>query len=160
MRRVTTGESDVRVKPPWWRLARQIVSFAGIGVAITGVNAALYLLLRSQDLSILTSNAISIGICTVISTEANRRLTFAHPDHPVRRMVIQGVLVFVFYFGYNSATIWLLHRMTDDPSHVLEAASLVVAACVGGAARFTLMRFWVFAHRDREVVTDGVRASS
>lgn len=159
MRRVSTGESDVRVKPPWWRLARQLVSFAGIGVVITGVNAVLYLLLRSYDLSIVASNAIAIGICTIVSTEANRRLTFAHPDHPVRRMVIQGVLVFAFYFGYNSGTVWFLHRIVDDPTHQLEAVSLVAAACVGGAARFTLMRLWVFHRRDQEPTAGGAHGT-
>jgi putative flippase GtrA len=155
---VSIDAHDDRARPPWWRLARQVVSFAGIGVVITGVNAALYLLLRSWDLSILSSNAIAIGICTVVSTEANRRLTFAHPDHPVRRMVVQGVLVFAFYFSYNSLTIWFLHRIADDPTHQLEAASLVAAACIGGAARFTLMRLWVFRHRDRDRTAETIHA--
>ena len=79
-------------------ITRQAGFFTGIGLASSVANAALYLLLR-QWWNAETATVVAVTVTTLMSTEANRRMTFseaqtsravrraAHARHPSRWVV-------------------------------------------------------------------------
>lgn len=126
--------------------ARQALFFVAIGAVVTAGNALLYLTLR-QWLAIVPANALAIATTTLLSTELNRRLTFAGARSRHGQVAVQNLLVFGYYFAYSGATLWLLHVLVDRPTTQLEAATVFAASALGGIARFALLRWWVFTAR-------------
>jgi len=110
-------------------------------------NAALYLMLR-QWLSAEAATVVAVTVTTLMSTEANRRVTF--PDAPTSRgsLVVQNLVVIAFYCSYNTLALWVLHQIVTAPSTRAESLALLVASTAGGVARFVLLRAWVFRSRD------------
>jgi putative flippase GtrA len=135
-----TRPTDPRIDPG---LEQQVVRFASIGVVSTVVFAALFALLDGP-LGPVLANVLALLVCAFANTAANRRLTFALRGRVGRaRHYVAGTalgllplaltlsaLAFLSALGATSLPVMLL---------VLTAANLVATA-----ARFLLLRNWVF----------------
>ena len=124
-------------------ITRQAGFFTGIGLASSVANAALYLLLR-QWWNAETATVVAVTVTTLISTEANRRMTFSEAQTSRAGLVVQNLVVILFYCTYNTATLWVLHQVATAPSARVESLALLIASTAGGTARFVLLRAWVF----------------
>lgn len=127
-------------------LARQAGSFTAIGAASSLTNAALYLLLR-EWFNAMTSLVLAVTITTLVSTEANRRLTFDRASGSRTSLTVHNLSVILFYCTYNSVALWVVHQLVSNPPARVESAAILIASIAGGVARFALLRGWVF--RDR-----------
>lgn len=83
----------------------------------------------------------------VADASGHRRITFDGLDSPRRRGTVAIGLTVVFYAGYSSAALLMLRFLVDDPTPGQQTATIVVAGVLGGLARFTLLRAWVFNRR-------------
>lgn len=138
-----------RRHPLMVQLSRYVVA-GGVG---TGLNALVFLLLRTSWENPLAANLVALVVSTLVSTEVNRRFTFEGADGPAWRRHAQTAGVVAFYAVYSSAVLLALAALVDQPTPLLESAVVAAASVLGGAGRFLLLRFWVFAHADREVPT-------
>ncbi|MDQ3989653.1 MAG: hypothetical protein M3291_10730, partial [Actinomycetota bacterium] len=62
-------------------------------------------------------------------------------------LVVQNLVVILFYCTYNTATLWVLHQIVTEPAARTESLALLIASTAGGTARFVLLRAWVFRGR-------------
>jgi putative flippase GtrA len=131
-------------------LARQLARYLLAGGVGTGVNALVYLALRTGWDDALQANLVALLVSTLVSTEVNRRFTFdgAH-GHPWREH-LQTVGVVAFYAVYSSGVLLALAALVDDPSPLLESAAVAGASVLGGAGRYLLLRYWVFPDDEHE----------
>lgn len=120
-----------RSRLPW----RQLLRFAGVGVASTAAYALLYLVLRPAA-GPFAANALALLLTAVANTAANRRLTFGVRgrsrvlgDHAV------GLLAFAAGLALTSGALAGLHAL-GEPARSTE---LVVLTAANGTA--TLLRF-------------------
>ncbi len=127
-------------------ITRQASFFTGIGLVSSVANAALYLLLR-QWWNAEMATVVAVTVTTLISTEANRRMTFAEARTSRAGLVVQNLVVILFYCTYNTATLWVLHQIATEPAARTESLALLIASTAGGTARFVLLRAWVFRGR-------------
>jgi len=127
-------------------ITRQAGFFTGIGLVSSVGNAALFLLLR-QWWDAETATVVAVTATTLISTEANRRMTFAEARTSRAGLVVQNLVVILFYCTYNTAALWVLHQIATAPSARVESLALLIASTAGGTARFVLLRAWVFRGR-------------
>jgi putative flippase GtrA len=121
----------------------QLVSFGLIGLASTAATAGLYALFRSWSPP-LVANLVALVLVNFLNTEANRRLTFAGAVVSRQRVHLQGLVVFAMYYALTSGALLVLEALVTSPSRWLEVAVILVASVVGTAARFLLLRKWVF----------------
>ncbi|MBW0116625.1 GtrA family protein [Pseudonocardia abyssalis] len=121
------------------QLSRYVVA-GGVG---TLVNALLFLLLRTWW-DLLAANLAALVLSTLVSTEVNRRFTFSGEQGHAWRAHVQTAGMVVFYAVYSSAVLLALHATVDSPTPLLESVTVAAASVLGGAARFLLLRFWVF----------------
>ncbi|MEU9149910.1 GtrA family protein [Streptomyces sp. NPDC048417] len=146
MRRLSAGHS-ASDRPGRATLSRQVGWFAVIGVASTAGQALLYWVLRHWSPPLL-ANLASLGVVTVLNTEANRRLTFrGSPVRAVQAHCAAGVLFVLAYLVTSGAVLLLRHyRPTASPAD--ESLVLVPSFALVTVARFTLLRLVVFGgHR-------------
>jgi putative flippase GtrA len=124
-------------------LGHQVLRFAVVGLLGTATSALLYLLFRTWWEAV-PANLAAVALSTVLSTEVNRRFTFhgAAADHT--REYVQNAGSALFYAVYSSAVLVVLGRLVDDPTVVQESVAVAAASVVGGAARFLVLRNWVF----------------
>jgi putative flippase GtrA len=146
--RATHPDAVLATRPdgPRWRLGRQLAVFGVIGVASTVATVTLYALLRPWWPPLL-ANLGALVMVTLLNTEANRRLTFAGSGGSRRRVHAQALVVFALYYALTSGALLALQQLVVRPSRWLEVAVLLGASIVGTAARFVLLRTWVFPHR-------------
>lgn len=124
---------------------RQLARFALIGALGTVLNAVIFLVLR-QWWTALPANLVALVLSTAVGTEANRWFTFDAPHVAHRwRAHAQNVGMIVFYACYSSAVLMLVAAAVDDPSPLLESVAVAAASVLGGAARFLVLRYWVFS---------------
>jgi len=128
----------------------QLGRYALIGGVGTGLNVALFLVARNW-LSAVPANVIAIVLCTLVTTEANRRFTFPVGRSHRWRTILQNVGTMVFYAFYGSAVLLLLDALVDRPTALMESAAVASASLLGGVARFSVMRLWEFAPSERAV---------
>jgi putative flippase GtrA len=131
------------------QLSRYVVA-GGVG---TGVNALTFLLLRTFWENPLGANLVALVVSTLVSTEFNRRFTFENAEGPAWRQHAQTCGVVAFYAVYSSSVLMVLAATVENPTPLLESAVVAAASVLGGAARYLLLRFWVFSHSDRDVPT-------
>ena len=132
-------------------MIRQLVRFAGVGVASTAAYLVLFLALRAE-LSAQAANLIALLVTAVANTAVNRRLTFGVSGRAgVARHQLQGLVVFGLGLALTSGSLAILHATTTTPSRAVELTILVVANLVATVLRFLLLRSWVF--RARPTVT-------
>ncbi len=124
-------------------LAAQSVRFASIGLVSTVVFAVLYALLFGV-LGAVAALVVAFGLCSVVNTAANRRLTFALRGRSERsRHVLAGAAVAGFPLVLDLAALGLLAAAGVTAL----GPQLVVLTLVNGVAavaRFLLLRRWVF----------------
>jgi putative flippase GtrA len=124
-------------------LGPQLIRFASIGVISTAVFATLFALLVGP-LGPVGADVVALGVCAVANTAANRRLTFAVRG-PVNRSrhYAAGLAVTLMPLALTLATIALL-----GAAGVTALAPMLLALTVvnglATAARFVLLRWWVF----------------
>jgi glycosyltransferase involved in cell wall biosynthesis len=131
------------------RLAAQspVARFIAVGVVSTITYALLYLLLRNA-LGPVASNAIALAVTAVGNTAANRRLTFGIRGRQgaIRHQVLGGI-VFLLTLALTTGTLDVLHAAVRRPSHLLEAAVLVLASAAATVTRYVGLKWLVFADR-------------
>jgi putative flippase GtrA len=131
-------------------LPRQLIRFAVIGIVSTVVYLLLYALLRT-GMGPQWANFTALLITAIGNTAANRRLTFGvRGGESAWLHQAQGLLVFGIGWGVTSGSLALLDAASTRPPRLVELAVLVVANLIATAARFLLLRIWVF--RARRVV--------
>lgn len=144
---VTTVEHTSTVDRPTLRerhpLAVQLARYVVAGGVGTLVNALVYLLLRNWW-DLLPANLVALVLSTLVSTEVNRRFTFSGEAGQPWRAHVQTVGMVAFYAVYSSAVLLALTAVVDRPTPLLESVTVAAASVLGGAARFLLLRFWVF----------------
>jgi putative flippase GtrA len=125
-------------------LPRQLVRFAVIGVASTLAYLLLFALLRT-GMGPQWANFTALLITAIGNTAANRRLTFGvRGNERAWRHQAQGLLVFGIGLGVTSGSLALLDAATVQPPRLIELTVLVIANLIATAARFLLLRIWVF----------------
>ena len=146
---------DVRLHPTFVQLGR----YALIGGIGTGLNVALFLVARTW-LSAVPANVLAIVLCTLVTTEANRRFTFHVGSSHRWRTILQNVGTMVFYAFYGSAVLLLLSAVVDSPTPLMESAAVAAASVLGGLARFSVMRLWEFAPAEGAMSSADTRAAT
>jgi putative flippase GtrA len=128
-------------------MARQLPSFAVIGVVSTLAQLVLFVLLRTVT-GPLWANALSLVITTVGNTAANRRFTFGVTGtERAFRQQLEGGLAFLLGLALSSGGLALLHATVPGASRTVEVLALVTANGVATLVRFLLMRAWIFHPR-------------
>jgi putative flippase GtrA len=126
------------------RLAREVSQFAAVGVASTLAYVAIYLVLRGE-LDAVNANATALALTAIGNTAANRRFTFGITRRDGRlRDMVGGAGVFVLTLALGTGGLALLHAVTPHPQRWVEVAWLLAATAGASAARFLLLRHWVF----------------
>ena len=124
-------------------LTRQLVRFAGIGVASTLAYLLLFLLFHPV-LGAQPANLVALLLTAVANTAANRRLTFGVSGRAgAGRQQAQGLVVFALGLVLTSGSLALLHSAAAAPLGV-EVGVLVGANLAATVLRFLLLRAWVF----------------
>ncbi len=121
----------------------QLVRYAIVGGASTGLTAGLFLVVRPW-LDAVPANLVALVITTAVSTEVNRRFAFGGARAHRLREWVQDIGTVVFYAGYSSAVLLVLALVVPTASPVQEAVAVAVASVGGGIARFLILRNWVF----------------
>jgi putative flippase GtrA len=124
---------------------RQLARFVLVGALGTALNAVIFLVLR-QWWAAVPANLVALLLSTAIGTEVNRLFTFDAARAPHRwRAHAQNLGTVAFYALYSSSVLMLVAAVVDDPPPLLESAAVAAASVLGGAARFAVLRYWVFA---------------
>ncbi|MFF3907696.1 GtrA family protein [Streptomyces sp. NPDC001848] len=125
-------------------VGRQLPVFAVIGVLSTAAYLGLYAALRPV-LDAQPANLVALLVTAVANTAANRRFTFGvqGADGAVRHQ-LQGLAAFFAGLVLSSGALALVHRALPDAPHIAEVGALIVANAAATAARFALLRLWVF----------------
>jgi putative flippase GtrA len=146
-RRLLAGATGVPSATLPSGMARQLPSFAAIGVALTLGYLALYWLLRTWT-GPLAANAAALLVSAVANTAANRRWTFGVRDGRARlRHHLEGLAVFGLGLTLTSGALWLLDLVAGDAGRAVEMAALLAANAAATLLRFILLRSWVFHPR-------------
>jgi putative flippase GtrA len=122
-------------------LARQLVRFAGVGIASTVAYLVLFLVLRA-GLAAQPANLVALLLTALGNTAVNRRFTFGVTGRAgYTRHQAQGLVAFTAGLALTSGALALLPAATGRP---VELAVLVVANLAATLLRFLLLRGWVF----------------
>ncbi|GAA4022366.1 bifunctional glycosyltransferase family 2/GtrA family protein [Allokutzneria multivorans] len=125
-------------------MSAQLVRFAAIGVVSTVVYLALYALLRPM-MGAFSANAVSLLLCAVGNTAANRFFTFGVRGQEGRmRAQFEGLVVFALGLGLTSGSLWLLEKLALGGGTAVELLVLCLANAAATLLRFVLYRNWVF----------------
>ncbi|MEU5883003.1 bifunctional glycosyltransferase family 2/GtrA family protein [Spirillospora sp. NPDC047279] len=128
-------------------MARQLPSFAIIGIISTLAQLLLYVLLRTVT-GPFAANALSLVITAIGNTAANRRFTFGVTGaQGAFRQQIEGGVAFLLGLTLSTGGLAILHAAAPDASRTVELAALICANGVATLVRFLLMRAWVFHPR-------------
>lgn len=129
---------------------RQLARYAVVGGSSTAFNAGLFLLLRPW-LDAVPANLVALTVTTALSTEVNRRFAFGGATAYRLREWVQDIGTVVFYAGYSSVVLLVLHVVDPGATPWQEAAVVAIASVAGGLTRFLVLRYWVFASGTRHV---------
>jgi putative flippase GtrA len=125
-------------------LTGQLIRFAAVGVASTLAYLVLYALLRT-GMGAQGANLTALLVTAVANTAANRRVTFGvRGAAGSLRHQAQGLVVFGIGLGLTSGSLAVLHFAFPAPHPVAELIVLVGANLLATAARFLMLRAWVF----------------
>lgn len=128
-------------------LLRQTVRFATVGIASTAAYLLLFMLLHGM-LGAQAANLIALLVTAIGNTAANRRFTFGVAGSKrVARHHFEGLIVFAIALAITSGSLALLHTLVPEPGRYVDAIVLVAANLLATAARFVLLRGWVFHPR-------------
>jgi putative flippase GtrA len=127
-------------------LVEQLVRFASIGVVSTVVFAGLFCVLIGP-LGAALADVVSLGVCAVANTAANRRVTFALRGNRRRaRHHAVALVLTTLPLAANLLALTVLAAMGQAtlPVMVLTLTAVNAAAALG---RFVLLRNVVFRNR-------------
>ena len=128
-------------------LLRQAVRFGAIGVVSSVAYVVLFMTMQGS-LGAQSANLIALLLTAIGNTAANRRFTFGVGGRAnVARHHVEGLIVFAIALAITSGSLAVLHLVVADPHHLIELVVLVVANLMATAARFVLLRGWVFHPR-------------
>jgi len=128
-------------------LLRQLVRFAGVGVASTLAYLLLYLALRGV-VGAQPANLTALLVTALGNTAVNRRFTFGIAGRRgATRHQAQGLVAFVAALALTGGSLAVLHALLPAPGRLAEVTVLVVANLAGTVLRFLLLREWVFRGR-------------
>ncbi|MGW1894453.1 glycosyltransferase [Streptomyces sp. NPDC002004] len=125
-------------------LAGQLVRFAAVGAVSTLAYLLLYAALRPVAGS-QAANALTLLVCTVAGTAANRRLTFGLRGRGgVLRHQVRGLVVLLIGLALTGGSLAALHHAAPSAGPAPELAVLIVANLAATLLKFLLFRAWVF----------------
>jgi putative flippase GtrA len=128
-------------------LLRQTVRFASVGIVSTAAYLLLFMLLHGW-LGAQAANLLALLVTAIGNTAANRRFTFGVAGRSgAARHHLEGLIVFGIALAITSGSLVLLHAVVPEPGRYIDATVLVVANLLATAARFVLLRGWVFHPR-------------
>ncbi|WP_231567558.1 GtrA family protein [Sinomonas humi] len=138
--------------PRWGRVrgavrrpvVRQLVRFTGVGIICTAASMGLYAGLRFP-IGPTAANATALIVTSLLNTELNRRFTFR--IHERRRRLhdhLHGLVALVIALVLTSGSLWALLWAEPNAGVVEELWTTTLAGWVATAARFVLLRYWVF----------------
>ena len=128
-------------------LFRQVVRFGAVGVASTAAYLLLFMLLHGA-IGAQAANLVALLLTAIANTAANRRFTFGVAGKAnAGRHHVEGLIVFGVALAITSGALAGLHAFVGQPHRLLELSVLVLANLVATAARFVLLRGWVFHPR-------------
>lgn len=128
-------------------LLRQSVRFANVGIASTAAYLVLFILLHGW-IGAQAANLIALLVTAIGNTAANRRFTFGVAGRSrVARHHVEGLIVFGIALAITSGALATLHAVVGEPGRYVDAMVLVAANLLATAARFVLLRGWVFHPR-------------
>jgi putative flippase GtrA len=129
------------------RLRRQLSGFIAVGILSTLAYLVLYLLLR-QITPAWLANAVSLFLCAIANTAANRRFTFGITGtKDALRHQLEGLIAFLIGLVVSEAALGIVHSTVRDSGHLVDLATLVGANALSTVVRFVLMRVWIFHPR-------------
>ncbi|WP_327087618.1 bifunctional glycosyltransferase family 2/GtrA family protein [Nonomuraea sp. NBC_01738] len=118
---------------------RKVVSFALVGLLSTVVHVLLYCLAR-QAFPVAAANLAALAATMVVNTEAHRRWTFNRAIHPVRRVHLRSMLVFLLNYLVTTGFILAL----PVTSLAGECLALMAGAFSIALIRYFLLNRWTF----------------
>lgn len=125
-------------------LFRQVVRFGAVGLLSTAAYVVLFTLMQG-GIGAQAANLVALLLTAIGNTAANRRFTFGVAGAArVGRQHVEGLIVFGIALAITSGSLLVLHALVAEPHHLLELGVLVLANLVATAARFVLLRGWVF----------------
>jgi putative flippase GtrA len=134
-------------------MARQLSSFAIVGLISTLVHLALYMGLRTV-MAAVAANGLALAATAIANTAANRRFTFLVTGRArAVRHQLEGGIAFLIGLVLSTGGLAMLHLLVPGPSTHAELCAVVVANGQATLVRFLLLRAWVFnPRRAREAV--------
>ncbi|MFD1934210.1 glycosyltransferase [Nonomuraea mangrovi] len=151
-RKALSGAANLTVPPRVQQaelpqgMARQLPSFAVIGVVSTVSYLVLYSLLRLV-VPAFAANAVALFTTAVANTAANRRFTFGVKGSAgVLRHQVEGLIAFLVGLALTTGG---LAMVPEGAPHWVELMTVIVANGLATLARFLLLRVWVFNPKRR-----------
>ena len=130
------SNSPARRRP----IARQISTFAVIGVVSTAAYVVLYAWLRNA-MPATAANAAALLITALGNTAANRRLTFdAQGSEGIARDHAAGLLALAAALAITTSSLAALSAVAPHHGRLSEIAVLVTSNAVATLVRFLLLR--------------------
>jgi glycosyltransferase involved in cell wall biosynthesis len=128
-------------------MARQLSSFAIVGLISTLVHLALYMGLRTF-MAAVAANGLALAATAIANTAANRRFTFLVTGRArAVRHQLEGGIAFLIGLVLSTGGLAMLHLLVPEPSTHAELCAVVVANGLATLVRFLLLRAWVFNPR-------------
>lgn len=133
--------SGLDAAPP--ALSAQLVRFASIGLVSTLVFAVLFSLLAGP-IGAVAALVVAFGLCSLVNTAANRRLTFSLSGRSDRRRhVLAGAAAAALPLALDLAALGVL-AAAGVTSLRPQLVVLTIMNGVAAVGRFLLLRRWVF----------------
>lgn len=124
------------------RLARQVGSFAIIGIASTVLNLVLFAAL-DQVMGQQPANLLALVVCTVLNTAANRFFTFGVRGRGgAAGIQMRSLGLLAVTWAATAGALWVLHHIAPDASTLWATATVAMGNAAATLARFVLLRRW------------------
>ena len=126
-------------------LAGQLLRFAGVGTLSTALFAMLFLGLAGPvGMNPVAADVVALGLATAANTAANRRVTFARRGAAGRRRHYRAALVVALLPLLLTMAALVAAGWAGVNTIGGDLVLLTVVNGVAAAARFLLLRHWVF----------------
>lgn len=141
-------------------MGTQAVRFGVVGGVATVLHLGIFALLHSAGTASQLANLVGLILGTVFNTSVNRRWTFGigGPDGRWRHQA-QGLALMGVTWGFTAGAIALLGTLPHPAPTWLSTAVVALANLIATAARFGLMKWWVFAPRRHATGSVGTSAT-